>query len=187
MSANRRAHERLALSFPLQYSLLPWSRHWLLQSAYRIIPSAERNPQGSPAIPDPDPWFLPFLNVSRFFGELLFTNGTQCWEGAGRIEAADGLDLSEGGLRMTTTGSLWLGAFVHLRIPSEQLAPVGYTVLGKVVRVTPRADHQDVEAGIAFTALNPSDRRGLIRFLTTPNPQLAAIRKAVRSSGRQEG
>lgn len=182
MSADRRSYERLALSFPLQYGVLPWSRHWLLQSAYQTIPSAERNPQGSPAIPDPDPWLLPLLAVSRFFGELLFTHGSRCWGAEGGIESADGLDLSEGGLRMTTSAPLWLGASVHLRIPSEQLAPFGYTVLGKVVRVRPHGDHQAVETGIAFTALNPSDRQGLIRFLTTPLPQLAAIRQTVRSS-----
>lgn len=183
MSANRRIHERLARSFPLEYGVLPWSRHWLLRPIYRTVPSAQRNPRGTPTVPEPEPWSLPYLAVARFLGELLLTNGTRCWQSLDRVEPAAGLDLSEGGVRMTTSYPLWLGASLHLRIPSQQLECFGYTVLGKVVRLG-KADRHDVEAGIAFTAIHPADRQGLIRFLTTPLPQLAAMRDGIRSSAR---
>ena len=107
-------------------------------------------------------------------------NSRRSWADEGRVEDASCLDLSKGGLRMATSYPLWLGASIHLRIPSHELAPFGYTVLGKVVRVVPVQD--DIEVGIGFTAIHQSDQEGLVRFITTPQPQLAAKRRQHKES-----
>lgn len=173
---DRRGCERFALSFPLEYTLLPWSKYRLLRNLHAGAPSAERNPQGALAFDGQAPWHRPYFALARFFGERIFVNGSRCWAHDGRAASAAGLDLSEGGLRMATAGPLWLGATVHLRIPSETLGCFAYTVLGKVVHLA-CSDPGESEAGIAFTAIHPEDRHGLLRFLTSPLPQLAALRR----------
>lgn len=180
---DRRAHPRTTVSFPLEFGVLPWFRHWLIRPTYQTIRSLDRNPAGSLAVPDPEPWAHPYLVVARFLGTLLFINGARCWGGEGRIESANGLDLSQNGLRMTTTYPLWLGASVHLRVPASELAPFGYTVLGKVMRIA-RVYGNEVEAGVAFTGIHPSDRYEIVQFLLTPLPQLAALRRQARSPSR---
>jgi len=173
---DRRAYPRTVVSFPLEFVIVPWLTRRLLETTYRTIRSADRNPTGSLAVPEPEPWARPYLPIARRLGTLLFTHGRRCWDGVGQIESADGLDLSQGGLRMATAYPLWVGASLHLRIPSHGVAAFGYTVLGKVVRVT-QIDPQEVEVGVAFTAIHPSDRFELERFLTTPLPRLAAMRQ----------
>lgn len=171
-----RAHLRTAASFPIEYGILPRFRHWMLQPAYRSLCSSDRNPTGSLTIPEPEHWALPYRTAARFFGKLLSQDSRRSWAAEGQIEAASCLDLSKGGLRMATAYPLWLGASVHLRIPSHELTPFGYTVLGQVVRVVPTV-HNEVEVGIGFTAIHRSDQEGLARFITTPQPQLAAKRR----------
>lgn len=179
MLHDRRAQPRLAVSFPLEFGVLPWFRHWLLRPTYQTTRSLDRNPSGSLAVPDPEPWSHPYLAVARYLGKLLFINGTRCWDGEGQIASANGLDLSQSGLRMTTAYPLWLGASLHLRVPASELAPFGYTVLGKVMRVA-NTDRDEVEAGVAFTGIHPSDSHELPRFLLTPLPKLAALRRQER-------
>lgn len=173
---DRRSFDRVALSFPLEFAVLPWSKYRLLSPTCAAVPCAERNPQRQLAFAGSHAWHRPFLTMARFLSELLLVNGRRCWTNDGREESGAGLDLSEGGLRMTTRSSLWKGALIHLRIPSATLGHFGYTVLGKVVHVN-CADPCETEAGVAFTALHPEDRHGLIRFLTSPLPQLAAMRR----------
>ncbi|MDE3118093.1 MAG: hypothetical protein KGL03_03670, partial [Nitrospirota bacterium] len=48
-----------------------------------------------------------------------------------------------------------------------------------VMRVA-KTDRDEVEAGVAFTGIHPSDRYELVRFLMTPLPQLAALRRQAR-------
>jgi hypothetical protein len=173
---DRRGCERFALSFPLEYTVLPWSKYRILRKLHADSPSAERNPRGALAFDGQHPWHRTYFALARFFGELIFVNGSRCWKREGQAESAAGLDLSEGGLRMATSGPLWLGASVHLRIPSATLGCFAYTVLGRVVHLTCR-DPGESQAGIAFTAIHPEDRHGLLRFLTSPLPQLAALRR----------
>lgn len=157
---DRRAHPRLAVSFPLEFGVLPWFRQWLLRPTYQTIRSIERNPTGSLALPEPEPWAHPYLAAARYLGKLLFINGTRCWDGEGQIASANGLDLSQSGLRMATAYPLWLGASLHLRVPASALTPFGYTVLGKVVRII-RMDPYEVEVGVVFTGVHPSDSHEL--------------------------
>jgi hypothetical protein len=56
------------------------------------------------------------------------------------------------------------------------MTPFGYTLLGQAVRVT-QIDRQEVEAGVLFTGIHPTDRHELARFLVIPLPQLAALRQ----------
>ncbi len=148
----------------------------MLRPTYRSRCSSDRNPTGSLAVPEPEPWAAPYLAAARFIGSLFSKAGRRSWEAEGKIEAASCLDLSEGGVRMATAYPLWPGASVHLRIPSHELAPFGYTVLGKVVRVVP-ASTGEVEVGVGFTAVHQLDQQGLVRFITTPQPKLAALRR----------
>lgn len=173
---DRRGCERFALSFPLEYTVLPWSKYRLLRKLHAAVPSVERNPQGALAFEGEAAWHRPYFALARFFGEMIFVNGSRCWANEGQAASAAGLDLSEGGLRMATSGPLWLDATIHLRIPSETLGCFAYTVLGKVVHLA-CADLNESQAGIAFTAIHPEDRHGLLRFLTSPLPQLAALRR----------
>lgn len=173
---DRRVCPRIAISFPLEFGVLPWFRHWLLRPAYQTIRSIDRNPTGSLAVPDPEPWAHPYLTVARCLGKLLFINGTRCWHDEGKISAANGLDLSQSGLRMATAYPLWVGASLHLRVPASELTPFGYTVLGKVVRII-RRDLDEVEVGVAFTGIHPSDSHELPLFLLTPLPKLATLRR----------
>lgn len=172
----RRAYSRVAVSFPIEYGILPRFRHWTLRPTYRSRRSSDRNPTGSLAVPEPEPWAVPYLSVARFIAKLFSRADRRSWEDEGKIEPASCLDLSEGGVRMATSYPLWLGATVRLRIPSHELAPFGYTVLGKVVRVAPAA-RDEIEVGIGFTAIHQQDQQGLLRFITTPQPQLAALRR----------
>jgi len=158
----------------------------MLQPAYRSLGSSDRNPTGSLAIPEPEHWALPYLTAARLIGKLLSRNSRRSWANEGRVEAASCLDLSKGGLRMATSYPLWLGASVQLRIPSHELAPFGYTVLGEVVRVEPTV-HNEVEVGIGFTAIHQSDQEGLLRFITTPQPQLAAQRRQDKEPAPGQG
>lgn len=176
---DRRAHPRTAVSFPLEFGVLPWFRHWVIRPTYQMIRSLDRNPTGSLAVPDPEPWAHPYLAVARHLGKLLFVNGARCWDGEGKIESANGLDLSQGGLRMVTAYPLWLGASLHLRVPSNEVSAFGYTVLGKVMRMARTGPHE-VEVGVAFTGIHPLDRHELAQFLLTPLPQLVALRRRAR-------
>ncbi|MDE3224005.1 MAG: PilZ domain-containing protein [Nitrospirota bacterium] len=178
---DRRAYSRASVSFPLEFGVLPRFKHWLIRPTYQAIRSIERNPTGRLAVPDPEPWAYPYLAMARYLGKLLLINGARCWDGEGQVESANGLDLSQGGLRMATTYPLWTGAALHLRVPASAVAPFGYTVLGKVMRVA-KTDRDEVEAGVAFTGIHPSDRYELVRFLMTPLPQLAALRRQARES-----
>lgn len=180
---DRRIHPRTAVSFPIEFGVLPWFRHWVIRPTYQTVRSLDRNPTGSLAVPDPELWAHSYLAAARYLGKLLFVNGARCWDGEGRIESANGLDLSQGGLRMVTAYPLWLGASLHLRIPAHEVAPFGYTVLGKVVRMT-RMDPHETEVGIAFTGIHPLDRHELARFLLIPLPQLAALRQQARQTPR---
>lgn len=182
---NRRVYPRIAVSFPIEFGVLPWFRHWLLRPTYETVRSIDRNPTGSLALPDPEPWAHPYLAMARYLGKLLFINGTRCWNDEGKIAFANGLDLSQSGLRMATAYPLWLGASLHLRVPASELTPFGYTILGKVMRII-RMDRYEVEVGVAFTGVHPSDSHELPRFLLTPQPKLAALRQQGRHTSQPQ-
>lgn len=176
-----RAHPRTAVSFPIEYVILSRFRHWAIRSIYRTIPSTERNPTDNLALPALPPWAKPYIPLARLLDKLLFEGGDRGWAEEGCLRSAGALDLSEGGLRLATSSPLWPGTFALLRIPSRMLMAFGYTVLGEVVRVKHTAENE-IEAGVAFTAIHESDREGLARFITTPLPQLAAERHPQQSS-----
>ncbi|MBI3603400.1 MAG: PilZ domain-containing protein [Nitrospirae bacterium] len=136
---------------------------------------------GSLAIPEFEPLARRYVPLARFLEKLLFESGRRSWLDEGRIQSAMALDLSEGGLRLATSYLLWPDAFVLLRVPSRTLMAFGYTALGEVIRVK-RTVENEIEAGVAFTAIHESDRAGLVRFITTPLPQLAAERHPQQSS-----
>jgi uncharacterized protein (TIGR02266 family) len=90
-----------------------------------------------------------------------------------RPTAAEGTEISGGGIFLRTRAILAEGAMVTVRLTLPGLKRA-FTVLGKVVRTVKGGLFTPPGMGVRFVDLSPGDRKTILEYVASRSPQLVA-------------